>query len=61
MGVGLQNSLHPCFFLIVSLLETFGVECRSLLSSLEICEDDDEDDNDNEEEDDKTRTITGKQ
>ena len=53
-GVGLQNSLHPCFFLIVSVLGVFGVECRSLLSSFEICEDDDDNDN----EDDNWQTVT---
>ena len=57
-GVGLQNSLHPCFFLIDSVLGVFGVECRSLLSSFEINESTNQRINDNEDEDDKTRTIT---
>ena len=55
-GVGSQNNLHTCFFLIDSVLGVYGVECRSLLSSFEINEDDDDndddDDDDNDEEDD---------
>ena len=57
-GVGLQNSLHPCFFLIDSVLGVFGVECRSLLSSFEICDDDDDDDNEDDNEDDNWQTVT---
>ena len=50
--VGLQNSLHPCFFLIDSVLGVCGVECRSLLSSFEICEDDDDNEDDDDDDDD---------